>query len=455
MNPIDSESIQESNDDGIDKSVVGTVEPSSPKRHSRLKLPKKPRSFVCKSSPRSKDDSNQLEGTMEAALTCDASTESKEPSSPKRRSRLKLPKKPRSFAYKISPRSKDGSNQLEGTMEAALTCDESRVTVSDNMSKSQVELPNSTAKNAAMRKWEENVASTSKGSNLVKTKMSMEIEKEQLKGEESIIDRKKRKIVSFGSLVSKTPIGAATLPPVTSASVSSESSQVSASLHSFKSSTRLVTVDKVLSYVMSTMKPFTLNSLSTELGICEEYLRCTMSSLLDKEIIRKKVIEGDARNEIYWVDIDNGMKEMYGEKRLSKERAKSIKMSLESSRSKEFNLLRELDGVQSELSNNELDKHIDQAKHKVKELQKEVNETKQRISAAEKGEGKQLSKKKLQITINHMRVEWKSRKEKCVDFVDQLSDAMEKKPKEVIKLLDIETDEMVKEKLPPKHNINP
>jgi hypothetical protein len=49
-----------------------------------------------------------------------------------------------------------------------------------------------------------------------------------------------------------------------------------------------------------------------------------------------------------------------------------------------------------------------------------------------------------------MREEWKSRKQRCLDFVEQLADGMEKKPKDVIKLLDIETDEMERVVMPPK-----
>jgi hypothetical protein len=49
-----------------------------------------------------------------------------------------------------------------------------------------------------------------------------------------------------------------------------------------------------------------------------------------------------------------------------------------------------------------------------------------------------------------MREEWKKRKEKMVEFVDQMADAMEKKPKDMIKLLDIETDESVGAVLPEK-----
>jgi hypothetical protein len=52
-----------------------------------------------------------------------------------------------------------------------------------------------------------------------------------------------------------------------------------------------------------------------------------------------------------------------------------------------------------------------------------------------------------------MRGEWKKRKDKCIDFVEQLADGMEKKVKDVVKLLELETDEMEGVKMPPKHTI--
>ncbi|KAL3912354.1 MAG: hypothetical protein SGILL_006916 [Bacillariaceae sp.] len=41
-----------------------------------------------------------------------------------------------------------------------------------------------------------------------------------------------------------------------------------------------------------------------------------------------------------------------------------------------------------------------------------------------------------------MRDEWKNRKTKCMDFCENLADGMEKKVKDIVKLLEIETDEM-------------
>ena len=58
------------------------------------------------------------------------------------------------------------------------------------------------------------------------------------------------------------------------------------------------------------------------------------------------------------------------------------------------------------------------------------------------------------MRINYMRGEWKKRKEKCGDFIDQLADAMEKKPKDVMKTLELESDESCDAVLPPKYDID-
>lgn len=56
---------------------------------------------------------------------------------------------------------------------------------------------------------------------------------------------------------------------------------------------------------------------------------------------------------------------------------------------------------------------------------------------------KPQDKTTLKRKINHMLGEYKARKRKCMDFVDMMADAMEKRPKDVMgeKVLDLETDE--------------
>lgn len=61
--------------------------------------------------------------------------------------------------------------------------------------------------------------------------------------------------------------------------------------------------------------------------------------------------------------------------------------------------------------------------------------------------------KSLKTLSNLWREEWIKMKRKCTDFVDRMADGMEKKPKECMKLLDIETDESEGVSLPEKYNL--
>ena len=146
-------------------------------------------------------------------------------------------------------------------------------------------------------------------------------------------------------------------------------------------------------------------------------------------------------------------------------------MQLKTSLSEERALMEILKGMESELSNEELIIKLEDAENTAGELRTRVQNIKGRIEGKKsingvpivKGLGHQKhgrfgkkcapklkTRKQLYKEINDMRSEWKVRKEKCVDFIDTLSDAMEKRPKEVNKLLDIETDEMIGVKIPAK-----
>ena len=60
----------------------------------------------------------------------------------------------------------------------------------------------------------------------------------------------------------------------------------------------------------------------------------------------------------------------------------------------------------------------------------------------------------LKLRINNMRTEWSKRKLKCMDLVEGVADAMEKRTKDAIKLMDVETDEEVGAVMPAKHVVD-
>jgi hypothetical protein len=62
--------------------------------------------------------------------------------------------------------------------------------------------------------------------------------------------------------------------------------------------------------------------------------------------------------------------------------------------------------------------------------------------------------RRLMIRINAMRNEWKTRRDKCTDAIDTLADALEKKPKEIVKMLDLETDEMAHATIPTTYRVD-
>ena len=117
---------------------------------------------------------------------------------------------------------------------------------------------------------------------------------------------------------------------------------------------------------------------------------------------------------------------------------------------------RELQMVEQEPSNDQLDKQLGEMEQAVSTITTELQDTKDRI-AAMKQDGESTAGIQnpvvLKKRINHMRDEWKDRKTKCRDFVDQLADGLEKPIKAVVKLLELETDEMEGVTMPPKYDV--
>ena len=142
----------------------------------------------------------------------------------------------------------------------------------------------------------------------------------------------------------------------------------------------------------------------------------------------------------------------------------------QSLRHQEVALGREISDVLREPSNADLEAQLQGEQAAVQELERRLVETKTRIANA----STKTVRRPQQPHSNHrsqqppppprssnqrhttkrfnvMRAHWKSRKEKCMDFVDQLADGMEKKVKDIVKLLELETDEAHGiSRLPPK-----
>lgn len=218
--------------------------------------------------------------------------------------------------------------------------------------------------------------------------------------------------------------------------------------------------DQVLQHMLLAYKPFSLKMLAGELHTTESALHFLMLSLLDKNaVIKKEFSNGNRSKELYWVNYDAPIKEL-----------RAMQATLEEIRTtqKEHDELQdELDSMSSILvnllggpSNEELFEQLEREEKELVQIRERVRLVRDRTATMTQSSmnGKQSPKescpRRLKVRINRMRDEWKTRKDKCMEFVDQLADGMEKKVKDVVKLLDIETDEEVGVKIPPKLSID-
>lgn len=232
--------------------------------------------------------------------------------------------------------------------------------------------------------------------------------------------------------------------------------------------------DKILYAMLTSCKPYTLKSLAQATDTTVEALRHAMLSFLDKQLVLSKEFpsksSGREPKKLYWANPirfsdgdtgDGGKKSSSGAviKELSKLLATPNEIQ-------EANLMRQqlqqqYRAIQEELNPllaiptmKQLDDEILAAEEKLQHVKNEIAAVKDRMakppSALANSTSKQLKSSKpqdpttLKRKINHMLGEYKTRKRKCMDFVEELSDAMEKKTKDVMgeKILCLDTDEM-------------
>ena len=187
--------------------------------------------------------------------------------------------------------------------------------------------------------------------------------------------------------------------------------------------------DRAVSHIIKSGKPFSLPSLASELGVQEVHLHSAIKHLMDiKILVRKEFTTGvKVKTEIYYINQDKLPR----------------KKKLEELRCLEEDLMKELAAVNSELSNDELNKRIEEEEQNRNDLISKLK------CAREDHEGAIHAH---QVKINDWVDMWKGRKEICDDFVYNLSDALEMKPKDVVKsVLKIQTDEDANERILPKY----
>ena len=238
-----------------------------------------------------------------------------------------------------------------------------------------------------------------------------------------------------------TPPVKGTITPKSSETKSVASSSTPQSIRKKKKKTFQ---EQVYDHMWKSMKPMTLKSMAQTFRTSDTALHHLMLSLTDKGMVIEKKTK---KKSIFWANTEykNPSNKSSSEECTEVERQQA-KEELEKYTLIHNNLQNQLSNLLKEATNEELVDKIQQSQQKLEKVQQIVQQTKDRINSNNK---EKQSTKNLGTKFNAMRKEWKNRKEKCTDFCYNLSDAMEKKPKDIFKLLDIETDEDYNVKLPP------
>jgi len=85
-----------------------------------------------------------------------------------------------------------------------------------------------------------------------------------------------------------------------------------------------------------------------------------------------------------------------------------------------------------------------------RKIEQEIDSIRKSLTEANKYSGNASRRNLIQKRVDLMCTQWRQRKRKCIEFIDNLSDAMETRPKQVIIMLELETDEMVELEILPK-----
>ncbi|CAB9521520.1 INteracting protein [Seminavis robusta] len=226
---------------------------------------------------------------------------------------------------------------------------------------------------------------------------------------------------------------------------------------------------QIFDHMFAAMKPFNLKGLAQELDTTEQQLHHTLLAMKDKKLVLEKEFtfpKGKTKT-LIWANLDHKQCETD----YSAEKASAANQELQLLMKHERDVQNEINSVGKTPSNDDLTSALASQEEEVTKLKAQLKQMKARIESAKAGaalapkpgvrsflakpkSAAQLARercpRRLKIRINAMRNEWMVRRVKCRDFVDMLADGMEKKPKDIVKLLELETDEMVGVTLPPK-----
>lgn len=212
--------------------------------------------------------------------------------------------------------------------------------------------------------------------------------------------------------------------------------------------------DQIYLTMLNSCTPYTLKTLAQATNSTEQQLNYVMLTLVDKNLVQTKEFPAGKTGRtktLYWANQDARSKDVENTDASEEERMGTAN-ELGGMQQRLRSIHAELQSVLAEPTNAELAVQVQAAEAELAALRKQAAETRERIAAAA-GSGNSTNPAKLKKSINGMREVWRKRKLSCMDFVDNMADAMEKSRKDAIKVLDVETDEACGVKLPPKYEV--
>jgi len=222
--------------------------------------------------------------------------------------------------------------------------------------------------------------------------------------------------------------------------------------------------DQVLHQMIIASKPFSMKGLIKSTKSSEAPLNYLMLSLIDKNLVLKKEFGKDAKKVLYWANQDSTSKEALAaratpeEIRVAREDMSQLALQERSISTVIASLIAQPKNIEIDSKACDIEKTINDIRSQMREIETRKEQIFAKLMRGRDGKSvKQIERercpKRMKMRINAQREEWRKRKSKCMEFVAQMADAMERKLKDVSKTLGIETDEAEGVVLPKKYEL--
>lgn len=216
--------------------------------------------------------------------------------------------------------------------------------------------------------------------------------------------------------------------------------------------------EQVMLHMLNAFKPFTSNSLAKEMKANESSINFVLLSLIDKGLVLQKDFtssKGRVKT-LFWANHDGKAKEVsvtvadsamdLAEREQAQRRMLELRNQVALVRAQHQQVLQMP-------SNADLSRQMETEEVAWLELQQRLQEIKARIQKSGHDVSKERCPVRLKQRINHLRREWLRRRVICTEFLEELSFGLEKKMKDVLQLIDIETDDMHGAVLPAMYKV--